>query len=271
MDAVQAKVSTGFNSLINQIKSLDWQISFTTTQVNQYNGRLANLVGTTGRILKKGMNKASDIFKDTITSFGTQGSGDERGIFSANNTVLLGNGENRDFFRQNSALAVVVVSDEDERSTGGRNLTHNQNGSSGPIENDDLPTTLVANVKTIFGREKKFSGYGIIVPTGNTACYNEAIQSFYGTFYESLASSTGGIVGSLCDTDYSATLSAIGQNIQTLINSVTLNHVPLAGSIRVTLSPAQPGITFVAQGDKIVFSAPPSPGSRITVAYMWQP
>jgi len=271
MDAVQSKVSVGFNSLISALSTVDWQIGFTTTDIAQYNGNLANLVGTTSKILSRDTTNAAQIFHDTLIAFGTAGSGDERGIYAANNTITLGKTANAAFFRQNAALAIVFISDEDERSTGGQNLIHNGNGSTGPIESYDQPDTLVDNVRYVFGSEKTLSTYGIIIKSGDYDCYNTDTQGFFGTFYETLARMTGGGVGSLCDSDYTSTLSGIGQNISTLINSVTLTHEPIKGAVTVKLEPEQDDIDWVVAGNKIVFNKPPKKDTKIHVNYYWQP
>lgn len=268
MDAVQTKLSVGFNNLVNSLQPLDWQIGFTSTDLGAQGGQLVTLQGASGTVLKRSTPDAANVFKNTLMGFGVAGSGDERGIYAAN--LALPNSSNSVLYRNNSALAVVFVSDEDERSTGGRSENHNGNISTGTIEHYDVPQTLIDTARNTFGAAKKFSTYGLIVRTNDYGCYTQADRSFYGTFYETMASLTGGRVGSICDTDYSATLQGIGQNIRSLMNSITLSHVPVADTVRVSITPYE-AMTYTVSGNKVIFNHSPAPGSQINVTYYYYP
>ena len=138
---------SGFINHLNAT-GMDWQIGVTTTDVCPQPDASSKfcLPGDTGSqglivgpsvaqspnttqyatgpqyIIRPGASAQSE-FNSTIVrndGNGTQAypSGDERAIFAANLAIDNAASGNAGFFRANSALAVVIISDEDERSVG---------------------------------------------------------------------------------------------------------------------------------------------------------
>ena len=134
----------------------------------------------------------------------------ERGIFAANLVVQNNPGS---FIRAKSHLAVVIISDEE--NNGGQSLSTN-----------DLPDTLINNIKAKYP-QKTFSAHAIITDTAQCKATQDnqmggSVKGSIGNSYKDLAQKTGGVVGSVCATDYGRQLGEIGLEIADRISEVAL-------------------------------------------------
>lgn len=257
MAVEQNKLGQRLQNLLSKLSSFDWRLGVTSADVcppvgggsRCFNSVGAYVTGAQGRFLKpnggvSGFNEAPFFFtkaqydanpSSTRTTFKNtvkrpeEGSGAERGIFAANLAIEGKDTFNQGFFRQESTLAMLLLSDEDELS----------NGTN--LEEKDLPQTLLNTVSTLFGGNKAFVFNSIIVDPGasdgsrpqDTACHTQQEaqnwQSFYGTIYRDLTELTGGIVRSICDNDYSEGLENISDKIVNTHQAPTiiLKNVPV--------------------------------------------
>jgi hypothetical protein len=270
MQQFQDKIAPGFSNLIASLQGIDWQIAFTTT--DRFTGNLYSL-SNGDQVLTSKTPGAFQVFQNTILGIGEAGSPDERGIKAANSIIAAANGASSSFFRANASLALVFLSDEDERSTGGNNsasYAHNGNGWSGPIELEDEVNHLIETKTTMLGSTKPFSAYSIVIEPGDISCYDNDQFGLFGTFYRDITDKTGGVMGSICDADYTHTLKNISASISKLVKSVSLSHVPDSNTVKVTIVPAQSDITFTVEGKTVVFSREPDAGSQIDVSYVYE-
>ncbi|MBO9668821.1 MAG: hypothetical protein J7501_18630, partial [Bdellovibrio sp.] len=120
---------------------------------------------------------------------------------------------NQDFFRDSAKLVVIAISDEDECS----------NGKCSRDADKSVPQNLVNLVHDRFGNEKVFIFDSIIRATADKACTTAAVASIY----EAMANLTGGVIGSVCATDYTSILSSIGTKTAALVKSINLNCQPV--------------------------------------------
>jgi hypothetical protein len=166
------------------------------------------------------------------------------------------NTDNAGFFRAGADLAVVVLSDEDERSTGG----------SGAM----TAATVAATVSAAFGTSKTFSAYGIIIEPGDTACHsaNASGPGSYGMAVSGLALLTGGVTGSICDADFGPALSSIGNRVVNLVKTVTLKYVPNPDTVQVVISPFDSSLQWTIEGNQIRFNKSPKKGTKVDVVYL---
>lgn len=261
MFAEQQKMANAFPNFLSRISNLFYQMAIVTTDVSASPGnntpRAANGYGKfqDGRfleftneqnqpsglyVLNRETPNLSGLFRGTIrrqeslvcdqNGFNASAcpSSDERGIYAANLAIERGE---RNFFRPGAHLALVILSDEDERSQGGAAVGY-------PLELKDMPETLVSTMKTYYPT-KSFSVHSVV--TNNETCRSQQTQysqnggmwptlGFIGTQYMKLSTpnsalrSVGnllpGVVGSICASDYGAQLGNIGANISTnTINS----------------------------------------------------
>lgn len=132
-------------------------------------------------------------------------------------------GPNAGFLRPNAALAVITVTDEDDGSYGEpAHYTRFLRGVKGQ-GNENLVS---------------FSIMGGTVPDG---CYPPGEEIYYGGLarpafrYSAVASRTGGIIGSICDSSFETTLVRIAEALDTLrrVFPLSLKADPSTLSVRV--------------------------------------
>jgi hypothetical protein len=311
MSADQQKLAGQMKGFADKLASLniDWQMCVTTTTFitygdgSQYWGYSIPWVGynpggSSKYVLKPGLAGAnlSSIFTSTIGGIGVnESAGDERGLKSAINHMLNGApGRNiansGDCYRSGSAVAMIVLSDEDERSVGGdaSRIKTNWNESVGapsytyrPLEDQDLPQNVLATAKGLFGPNVRFSFNSIVVD--NLTC--EGIQdntvwtdstgrnvrspSHVGQKYIDLSNLTNGGVGSICNASFQDNLNLFSQKLVNTIKSVTLECAPLNGAVTVKVDGVTKtqGTDYSLNGAELVFSTPLNQGVRLEMSY----
>lgn len=231
MKTEMASMANRFSSFTSKLKSLDWQLGIITTDnrtsVAYGTGKLIPLVGLTNQFIltpAMGLTQAQQVFANTI-QMPTNGAGAELGLATTIGAIMRSpsslpeNAPNKQLFRPDAALAVLIVSDAADT------------GST-------TPNDVINMVKTTFGN-KTFTFNSIVIPensytnasatTVNPAdpCkdYRESVK-YDGRKYHQLSELTGGIKGTACTNDYSAQLENIGALTASLVNSVTLDCQP---------------------------------------------
>ncbi|MDZ4660977.1 MAG: hypothetical protein SGJ18_05085 [Pseudomonadota bacterium] len=271
MEVEQRELGRRFPSLISGLQSVDWQIGITNTDCSTgpfgICGSLLSLTGADGKILTAATPNAAQVFGNTIYRPETDGCQARGDCPSSNEQALLASmtamdkrtSDNAGFIRNDSDLAIVVLSDEDEKSNAPPSAT--------------TTAQAQAHFKNIWPSGKKLSVYGIIIQPGDSACLNSQVSqggfAFYGTRVAEWSQLTGGITGSICSTDYSSVVEQIGRQVNTVVNSVELARTPIASSVNVVFTPNQT-ITWTVQGNRVLFSQPPAAGTRIEVWYSHQ-
>lgn len=189
-------------------------------------------------------------------------SGDERGMFAAN---LFVRNNPSSFIRPNAGFAIVFLADEDERS----GLWEN---NSYPLQNYDLPQTLVTKLRTDF-LNKPVKVHSII--TKDSSCLSaqsnqintvNGVSGSIGTVYRMASESTGGIVGDICASSYASQLSAISGNIVEMSQNVALKCDTPADLV-VSFNPAQSNLSYNVSGSVLSFSRTIDPGVQVRLKY----
>ena len=262
----QKMLGSRFNSFISALSRVDWQIAFTTTDVSNgtygIKGSFLDLDGANGnKVLRGNAGNAHQIFANTIQrkesncSFVCPSS-DEQGLLASIMAMDKSLTVNAGFFRDDTDLAIIYISDEDELSDGPRDATK--------------PVEVIDTFRQHWGQTKSLSVYGIIIEPGDTNCLrekrDEGTTAYYGTHVSDLSALTGGITGSLCQRDYSQTLEEISNRVRELVDSFELKEAP-TGDVLVELDPVQPNISWRIDGNKLIFSRPPVSGTKIRVVY----
>ncbi len=262
----QRMLGSRFGSFISALDSIDWQMAFTTTDTSNgsfgIKGSFLDLDGLAGaKILNSNTPNVGQVFSKTVQRKESNCSfvcptSDEEGllatIFSMEKSLTV----NQGFFRDNTDLVLVYISDEDELSTGPRDATK--------------PIDVINTFRDLWGQTKNLVAYGLIIEPGDLSCLqekrDEGTTAYYGTHVSDLAAITGGITGSLCQNDYSRTLEEISNRVRELVDSFELKSVPKS-DVEVILTPAQPNIRWRLEGNKLIFSKPPESGTKIRVKY----
>jgi hypothetical protein len=254
----QAKMANAFPNFLTNISNLFYRIAIITTDVSAsiVNGvpnttpRAANGMGAfqDGKLLEfkteagvaSGLfaidyntPNVTTLFRGTIKRNETLvcdsnnyradfcPSSDERGIYAANLAIDRGD---KKCIREGAHLALVILSDEDERSAGGM--------PGYPIlESKDLPESLVLNIAQKYPT-KSFSVHSIV--TNNETCKQQQTQTttntmfpllgFIGYQYMKLSSPSSsmlalgnlvaGNTGTICTSDFGAQMGDIGSKIR---------------------------------------------------------
>ena len=153
--------------------------------------------------------------------FGQCPSHDERAIYAAN--LFIEKYKNK--IDKDEHIVFVVLSDEDERS-GEEFIKDNPEYE---LEEKDKPKTLVEAVYTVLGPMQTFSWHSIIIPPGDTSCYNQQYagghdgpgtgRGYYGRQYARLSNREEdlrhrgnllqGSVSSICNRNFASQLGKI--------------------------------------------------------------
>lgn len=299
----QVKMANQFPGFLDSIHKLSYHIAITSTDVagtqSGQDGRFFPF--SMGESVLKNSSRVKDgthstnitKFQNTIKRNETLDcpngpacpSGDERGIYAAIRS--LQRAENYDFFRPTGHLAIVVLSDEDERSSGGGAPGSAING--GPIsqnylaQENDRPETLVSVAKSRLSPTKSVSVHSIIIRPGDTACHNAqnaqggGVRGYYGTQYALLSNPSAqllgqgplrvGTLGSICSSNYTAEMGQIAQYLTT--SQLQLPCTPVSGSLRVDYLDAVPGnpTNTLDSLNQIKFNPALPAGSRVRLQF----
>ncbi|QDK46197.1 hypothetical protein DOM22_14000 [Bdellovibrio sp. ZAP7] len=222
----QANMSSKINGFMNLVSGLSWQVALTTTdpRVNTVDSSGANQPWGDGQFrpmlnrsfLKKGdtTDTAAQAALADAIKLGANGSGDERPI---NNIYRsMERSENAAFFRKDSNLVVIIISDEDECSNG------NCPSSSADTKKSQ-PSNLISMVQAKFGSEKVMMVDSIVKAPSDSSCSTAS----YAPITSSLANMTGGVLGSVCASDYTSILSNAGNAAVSLARSISLSCNPI--------------------------------------------
>jgi hypothetical protein len=231
MRSEQNHLANRIYGFMDMIDGLDWQIAMTTTDPRQRtmdkdaewrqwgDGQFRPFDRIDGRqfILKAGEQpnvRAQEMLATAIRT-GINGSADERGINAVYRAIerISDTTSHQEFFRPNAALAVVLISDEDECS--------NFNCSGDSFRS--YPQNLMGHVHTVFGAEKRFRFHSLIWVPGDNNCSGGANA---GNIYQEMSLLSGGVVGSICAPNYTSILQDIGDKVIEDVSSLDLECEP---------------------------------------------
>lgn len=206
-------------------------------------------------------------------------SGDERGIYALNLAV---NRNESSFFRTGAHLAIIILSDEDERSNGGAYQGVND------LETNDYAETFLSAMSTKFPT-KTISVHSVIIRPGDTACKNAQASpttGFEGWSYAELSRPDlynrqdlennfpnlkvdYGNVGSICATDYGSQLGSIGDAVAAATQQpeFLLKCKPDANDIAIVTTPANVTLNYtIDANNRMLFTNVPA-GVNAKVTY----
>lgn len=306
MSPEQLKMADRFPTFLNSLGNIDYRIAMTTTDISNIYSKtptdpaLQNPVRN-GGVLQDGslidfgggqmylhpdLPSKDAMFYNTVqrketaecdkSNYSNCPSSDERAIFAAN--LVMDRTANM-FVRPTGHLAVVILSDEDERgisdSRSDRYSGDPQLRSMYPLENYDRPQTFVNKFRAKYPG-KTLSVHPIIIKPGDSGCLSAQtdganyIRGVEGYSYQALKDLTGGTMGSICDSDYGQTMSNIGSYVQNSVISLPFNCRPVADQYQVTFSPQPSGNPRTsADFSKMVLNVidPLPPMTKVTLKY----
>ncbi|MCY4320917.1 MAG: VWA domain-containing protein [Bdellovibrionaceae bacterium] len=164
-------------------------------------------------------------------------SSDERGIYAIN--LALKNSNHSSFFRPDSHLLIVILSDEDVRS--GEEYYNQEGFENYEPEFEDRAESLIQNFSRFSNGTRSFSVFSIIIPPGDRGCLDKqnrdrargpgSGRGYYGREYaflsypdrelKSYGNILSGDVISICSKNYGYQLRKVAVSAQT-------SRIPLA-------------------------------------------
>lgn len=253
MDYEQSNMAKRMSTFLNQLNGLNWRVALTTTDPTSQkwgDGLLLPMKGLNNQYyITSDMNTdtAQKVLGDTIQR-PEQGSPSEQGIFATYRAIERSletkDSANKQFFRNDANLAVVVISDEDESATKPKNI----------------PENLIDMVKSTWSW-KKFVWHSIITVPGDKNCLNTNGYT-YGSIYQKMSLLTGAgtvggaIIGSVCEADYGSQLKGIANSVQEMQKIMQLQCAPIGtpgSNVNITLNGNNFTEVYENQGNKLVF------------------
>lgn len=242
----QANLASKLSPLLSHVSDANWRVGVVSTDPQRR---------CLEDVIFKGDANANGKFRSAV-NLGTSGSGNERGVLMAVRG-LEGACITTPWVRNNSTLAVLIVSDEDNCSDG--------NGcGTDPHAQGSYLYDYLAGIRTP-GQNARV--YGIFWDPSQSAseCSTGYSQA---NIYAQLVADTQGQSGSICDTNYESTLINISQNIQAVLGSrFTLQHAPAPGTVEVFINDQLITSGYTVSGNVVEFSTPPMDSDLIRIKY----
>lgn len=245
----QVNLSDKLSPLLSYISETDWRIGVTTTDPRDGCLREGSFIG-------KHHADSRDRFSRAVMA-GTSGSGNERGILQA--IKLLNNAcDETPWIRDNSSIAVLIVSDEDNCQEGTRCPGDDKNASA-----------LVNQLDQMREAGTNARVYGLIWdPADNQSQCRTGFTK--GRIYKEAITNTHGVVGSICANDYTDTLRSISQHISGFLKKqFTLRFAPKAGTLAVRVNGRRVS-NYTLAGNVVTFDSAPNPGASVAISYEYE-
>ncbi len=273
MSADNNKLASRLQGFVNELQAqnIDWRMCMTTTDIHYYAGALIIWSGIGSNILTRNAPNISQSITDTITAVNGGGQdafrNDERGIYAMNLAVQKDAKRPTPCFRPSAAQTVILISDEDERSVAGQ--SSRSSAQYKPLEPLDYPNSFIDTIHVTYGNGKKFTVNSIIVNDSKCEAEQDAqgSPSFQGTLYRELAMTTGGHVGSICDSDYSNNLRYAKEKIVNSMEYRDLTCTPVGSPIIESVVPTVAGLQFSVEGTRLRFSPLIPEGTTVKYNY----
>jgi hypothetical protein len=197
-------------------------------------------------------------------------SGDERGIYAAS-LVVKNNPDS--FLRADANLAVIVVSDENNRSFGHILGAEASVYDAYALTTEDMPARFMEHFSQVYGDSKQVSVHSIVVKSGDSSCLAAQRSQLglgtngnFGSSYEELTRATGGVIGNICASDYTNQLGEIATKIIEKVSSATIACNEPADLV-VNIDPVASGLSYENIGTEIRFNQELPAGSKLSLKY----
>lgn len=199
------------------------------------------------------------------------GSPSQQSIHSS--LLALDRPENQSFFRSDSSLHIIIISDDDE---GSGNLTDRKGNILPSTPAHNRPQTLINTVKARWPN-KEFKIHSMINPK-EKVCNAFDVQAVDAPIYQAAAMMTGGQVVNICNEFDMSETKAIADSIATSKPVYTLTCDPVdtnkdgrvdASDLSATYLPVvTPAPAMTLQGRTVTFHPSPSPGTEVRISYV---
>lgn len=221
MDEEQVKLGKNFDAFIEFFvdSGLDWHIGLvsTDTEDKTQKGKLIEKGGY--RYLTDATPNPVLLFSD-MARLGTSGSFSEKGLLAAQYALAAPTDAirraNEGFYRDDAALHIILISDEDDQSA--------------PQTNRFEFASFLQNLKSDVDTPVTFSSIVGPPPLGCSSADGDAAPA---GVYQNVTRTVGGIIESICEEDWSGVLRELGLQAAGLRREYYLSEVPVPGSLQV--------------------------------------
>jgi len=231
MESEQQLVADGFESFIRTIEetNIDFHVGVITTNMDADNPDRGKLLGEPQVITPE--DDYVMLFEDRIR-VGTDGSDKEKGLAAALGALSEPHisSINEGFRRDDAALSIIFVSDEDDCSDNESLAAYDGSACYSREE-------LLVPVRDYVDEYKDLAATGnpLVLTSGIVGpdVDEDCDETWPGHRYEAVADAMGGVVGSICNPDYSNIMDRMGLAVSGVLTVFQLTYVPVDGSIEV--------------------------------------
>jgi len=256
MEQEQRSLGDHFAALLDELdaQEVSWQLGVISTDMN---GEEAGWLRGSPWILTPDVPDRDAVFAETV-QVGLGGSGPEAGLAAAALALDLAEpgGPNAGFRRADALLHVVFVSDADDQSEDWLGDKPDAAFLTRLVD-ETSRTALPARASAVVGP----------VPSG---CASNTGTAQPATRYDAVAAGSGGIVVSICATDFAPVLATLSEATIVWQTEFPLRSVPIGDSADVTVDgePVTEGFVVDPDVPAVRFDEPPPPEARIDVSYL---
>lgn len=274
----QSTLVDGFASFATQLDAslTDFHLGVITTTFEPGEPQTGVLIGQPPYLTQD--DPGYELLFAARAAVGTDGSNREKGLaaatFALHPSMTLEGGPNVGFVRREAQLLVIVVSDEEDCSDNG--VLDADNSTDACFEHRDLlpPVSVYVQELRDLKDDVDMVQVGAIVGNEDSRC-----DANLGSRYITSALLTGGIVGDVCEPDYSSILSDLGLNASGIRSQFQLSSAAQPETLEVTVDEVvgiedpDEGWTYDPDTWFITFhgGAVPPRGAQIAASYAIQP
>ncbi len=219
------------------------------------------------------------IFQEMVYNLG-EGSGWEKGLWAAKLALYPqsegGNGDtwNAGFMRDDAKLAIIFISDEDDCSDEGNPLEGEEQAECYTHADQLRPVfEYVADYQALKIHDDDIILSAIVGPQGESNDTECGANTSAGTRYINAVQAFDGVVGNICETNFSGILGEMGLSAAGIRTHFVLSRIPDPETIRVSVNgrdmPASEGWAYDAVSNAVDFFGDgiPPRDSTIVISY----
>jgi len=279
MQLEQSLLAAGFDSFASELDNTntDFHLGVITTDFDYQDPDRGRLRGSPPFITRDDPNYVEE-FK-ARAQVGLNGSGKEKGLEAAEYALspVMTTAANSGFLRAEANLLVVIVSDEDDCSDKGALV--NEPSEACYSRRDSLVPTgeFVRSFRDLKGTSAQLRLSAIVGLGDQSAICDQSTTTGYR--YIEVAGLTGGLSGSICETDWSDMLYELGLNAVGVSTTFFMDHRAVPGTLQVQVNEVPvpesgvDGYTYDPEGPSITFHGSwiPQRGADIVARYDIEP
>jgi hypothetical protein len=278
MQLEQSLLSAGFSSFASELEdtNTDFHLGVITTDFEYDSPDRGRLIGDPPYLTPDDDYLAEFTERALV---GLNGSGKEKGLEAAEYALSpeMSTGLNAGFLRGSANLLVVFVSDEDDCSDEGRLGSADNTACYSDRELLVPVEDYVTRFQALKVSQDQVQIGAIVGPENATAICDDT--TLPGKRYIDVARLTGGISGSICETDWSTVLYDLGLNATGIFVTFEMSHGAKPGTLVVEVDGATvpesefDGYTYDAEARSITFHGLwiPERGASIEATYTVEP